>query len=453
LEAIEAAFRGQSKKILSNKNICFSEELIFKYFTILRKNELINTSFYTGIGTAIGYISGFVVNKVIAIYLGPSGVALVSQFQNFITISAAAATGGIQQGVVKYIAEVRTDEDKKGLILSTSLRITIIFALLIGLSILIFSEYISKQLFNSNDYKNVLIILGLTVGLFGLNQLLMSILNGAGEIKKLVAVKISSNLFGLFMTATCAYIYGITGALISLALSQSVIFFVSLLFVTKCDWFKRELFSKKYDVDYSLKLFKYSLMAVSSVLLTPILQIGIRNYIVLTLSITQAGYWDGLLKISIAYLGIITTTLSIYYLPKLSSLSNNSEIRIELLNGYKILTPILVLVLVMVYTSRDYMIILLYSTEFLEMSHLFAPQLVGDFFKIMSWMVSMLMVSKAKTTLFIGSQLIFSVITYYLSIILINNIGITGVVWAHAIVYFIYAVVMVIIFRKYLVKQ
>lgn len=413
---------------------------------------MINTSFYTGIGTAIGFISGFVVNKVIAVFIGPSGVAMVSQFQNFIGISTAAATGGIQQGVVKYVAEVREDERKKATVLSTSLRITLVFTLVVGIFTSIFSQYLSKKLFDSSEYHFVLIVFGVTVVLFGLNKLLMSILNGTGEIKKLVAVKISSNLFGLLITASCAYIYGINGALVALALSQSVIFFVSLLFVLKSDWYKKILFNKKLDKDYSIKLFKYSLMAVSSMVLPPLVQIGIRNHIIETLSIDQAGYWDGLWKISAAYLGLITTTLSIYYLPKLSSLTERLKIRKELLNGYKIIAPLLVGAILVVYFFRDYIILILYSEEFIEMRDLFAPQLLGDYFKIMSWLIAYLMLAKAKTKLFIGSQIVFSGVTYFLSVYLINAIGIDGVVWAHAIKYFIYLVVMVTIFKKFLVK-
>ena len=225
---------------------------------------MVNTSFYTGIGTAIGFISGFVVNKVIAVFIGPSGVAIVSQFQNFIGISSSAATGGIQQGVVKYVAEVREDEEKKAIVLSTSLKITLIFTLFVGIITSIFSKYLSTILFDSNKFQFVLVVFGITVVLFGLNKLLMSILNGSGEIKKLVGVKISSNLFGLLITASFAYFYGINGALTALALSQSIIFFVSLLFVLKSDWFKRKLFSKKLNKEYSIKLFKYSLMAIST---------------------------------------------------------------------------------------------------------------------------------------------------------------------------------------------
>lgn len=426
--------------------------LLNKFLRRVKNNELLNTSFYSGIGTAIGFISGFVVNKVIAIYVGPSGVAIISQFQNFIGISTAIATGGIQQGVTKYAAEVRHDEVNKAVILSTSLRITVFFALLVGILTSFNSRYLSIHLFDSDLYQYVFVVFGATVVLFGLNQLLMSILNGTGEIKKLVQVKISSNVFGLIVTSSSVYIYGLSGALVAIALSQSVIFFVSLVFVVKSDWFKLELFKDKIDRVYSTKLFKYSLMAMSSMILPPLVQIEIRNHIIDTLTIEEAGYWDGLGKISAAYLGIITTTLSIYYLPKLSVLKERLDIRNELLNGYKTITPVLLLAISLIYIYRDFIILVLYSSEFNGMSYLFAPQLLGDLFKIMSWLLAYMMLAKAQTTMFITTQIVFSTLTYFLSIHLINIIGIDGVVWAHAIKYFIYLLVMSIIFRSYLIK-
>jgi polysaccharide transporter, PST family len=426
--------------------------LIKKLLSKTKNNEMINTSFYTSVGTIIGFITGFVVNKVIAVHIGPGGVAIISQFQNFIGISTTIASGGIQQGVVKYVAEVREDEKEMTLVLSTSLRISLFFSLLVGIFTFIFSDFLSIKLFNTQEYKYILFIFGFTVVLFGLNQLLMSILNGTGEIKKLVGVKIASNLFGLLVTSVCVYLFGISGALVALAISQSVIFFISFLFVLKSKWFKIYVFNQKLSKNYYLKLSGYSLMALTSLLLTPLVQIGIRNHIIETLSIEQAGYWDGLSKISTAYLGIITSSLSIYYLPKLSFLKERLEIRRELLNGYKIITPFLVVILLSVYLLKDYVIVILYSSEFMKMNSLFGPQLAGDFFKIMSWLIAYLMLAKALTKIFIVSQIVFLCASYLLSTYLISLTGLEGVVWAHCIIYLTYFISMIILFKNYLVK-
>jgi PST family polysaccharide transporter len=426
--------------------------MLKKIYLKTKNNEMMYTSFYTGIGTAIGFISGFVINKVIAVYLGPSGLAIVSQFQNFIGVASVLASGGILQGVVKYLSEVRDDEEKQSILLSTSLKISLIFSVIVGIVTSVFARGLSLNIFNSLEYHYVFILLGFTVVLFGLNSLLISILNGTGEIKKLVAVKVSTNLFGLLITSSCVYLYGIKGALTALAISQSVIFFVSLLFVTRSRWFKRKVFSKKLDKIYSLKLFQYSLMAISSMILTPVVQIGIRNIIVEKISIIEAGYWDGLSKISLAYLGIISSTLSIYYLPKLSVLKERLEIRRELLNGYKIITPLLILLVVTVYLARNYIITFLYSNDFTSMKILFAPQLAGDFFKILSWILSYLMLAKSLAKIFILTQTIFLTGSYFLSSFLLGIFGLYGIVLAHFFINLTYFIFIVIYFKNYLKK-
>ena len=416
----------------------------------LKNSELVSTSFFSAIGTGIGIFSGFVVNKVVAIIIGPSGIALVSQFQNFINISTIIGSGGIQQGVVKYLAEVRGDSEKKSKLLSTSFQLSFFLSIVAGLIIILNSNVIVIKLFDYSEYRHIIIIFGLVLILFSLNNLIINVLNGIGEIKKLTLVNISSNLFSLFITASCAYFFEVEGALLSLATSQSVIFLVSLTILYKSSWFRKSDFLQKFDYEYAIKLLKFSLMGVFSLILPPLLQIGIRNYIIESESIEIAGMWDGICKISTAYLGLMTTTLSIYFLPKFSILNDRIEIRNELIKGYKLIFPILCFSIFFLYLFRENVIIILYSKLFLRVEDLFLPQLIGDFFKISSWLLAFLMIAKAKTKLFILSQIFFSSSLYILTIYFFDRLGIIGVTWAYAINSAVYLLFNIFIFRKYL---
>ena len=53
---------------------------------------------------------GLITSKVIAIFIGPSGLALVGNFRNFVGSFETIATLGFQNGIVKYIAEVKEKE-------------------------------------------------------------------------------------------------------------------------------------------------------------------------------------------------------------------------------------------------------------------------------------------------------------------------------------------------------
>ena len=60
---------------------------------------LIKTSVLTGISTVIKLVSAFVINKVIAIYIGPAGLAIVGQLQSFTSIITTFSNGEISSGI------------------------------------------------------------------------------------------------------------------------------------------------------------------------------------------------------------------------------------------------------------------------------------------------------------------------------------------------------------------
>ena len=84
------------------------------------RTSLFKTNFYNGIATAIKILLGIISNKIVAVILGPSGVALLGQLSNFISISSTVSTLGITSGVTKYTAEYGQEPVKRNIIISTS---------------------------------------------------------------------------------------------------------------------------------------------------------------------------------------------------------------------------------------------------------------------------------------------------------------------------------------------
>ncbi|MEO8567955.1 MAG: hypothetical protein ABI419_02425, partial [Ginsengibacter sp.] len=82
--------------------------------------NLIKTSFYTSLSTAVSFITGFIITKVVAVKIGPKGMAYLGQFQNTTAILTMLATGAIATGVIKYLAEYKGDHFRKQKIINTS---------------------------------------------------------------------------------------------------------------------------------------------------------------------------------------------------------------------------------------------------------------------------------------------------------------------------------------------
>ncbi|MFH4307586.1 O-antigen translocase, partial [Acinetobacter baumannii] len=89
---------------------------------------------------------------------------------------------------------------------------------------------------------------------------------------------------------------------------------------------------------------------------------------------TYAGYWEAMIRLSAAYLMLVTTTLGIYYLPRLSELSKLEEIKSEVYLGYKFIFPLAIAGGLIIYGLRDWIITLLFTKSFLPMRDLFLWQ-------------------------------------------------------------------------------
>lgn len=419
----------------------------------LKRNGLVSAGVWVGLSNVINIAAVFVIQKVIAVQVGPAGVAIVGQYQNFLGITTSLANGGINSGIVKYVAEYRRDTDRNALLISNATRVTLFCSAILVAVLLLFAEQLSLYLFQTDTYSFILRLFGLTITLFALNTLLVSVLNGFGEIRKYAGSAIARSVVGIVLTVALSLVWGLTGALVALTVVQSLVFFVTLFFVVRSPWFTTRFFVQRFDAGVTRKLLAFSLMALTSAILVPLVQILVRNHLIATLSIEDAGYWDAMWKISQGYLGIITGTLGVYYLPKLSSLQAVADVRREIWSSYKLIVPTLLVTFPLVYALRTPIVNLLYTEQFEPTSALFLPTLIGDFFKIVSWLVAFLMLAKAKTKMFIVTQIIFSAMTYYLSVAMINFWGLHGVAWAYAIVYVIYTVVMAYLLREYLFER
>jgi PST family polysaccharide transporter len=412
--------------------------------------NLIKTSVFSAIITFVRISSGFVAGKIIAMLTGPLGVATVGAFTNFSTIVLAIGNGAINNGVIKYISEYNADEEKTTRLISTALKITFFSSIVVSAFILFFASYFSKVILGNSEYVNVIIVLGITLIFYSLNSLIISILNGKGEIKKYTLVNAIGSITSLLLTVLLVIYYKVTGALYSIVLSQVIVFAFTAFLVRKSGILCKKNILEKFDRKLGVKLSHFSLMALVSALTVPVSQILLRNIISHDLGINAAGYWQGMMRVSDGYLMLITTSLSVYYLPKLSALVTNSEIRIEVLNGYKIILPVVLIGCIIIYFSRFYVIEVLFSKKFFQMESLFFWQLVGDFFKMASWVLAFLMLAKAKTTIYIITEITFSALYVLLSYVFIQKFGIEGTTMSFALNYFIYLLVMVFIFRKLL---
>lgn len=409
--------------------------------------NLLKTSFLTVISTGMKILSGLVINKAISIFIGPSGLALIGQVQNAIQMMMVGALGGINSGVTKYTAEYGEQPDKLPALWSSAAKIVLFCSLIVGSLSIVFSNSISIHILKSQEYGYIFVLIGFTLVLFALNQLILAILNGIKEIKLFITINIIQSIYGLIFTTLLIFFFHLDGALIALSTNQSIVFLV-LLFKLKKTKLTLEDFKQKFSISEGRKLSSYSMMTITTACTVPLSLMYIRDYIGDNLSLESAGYWQAMWYISSTYLMVITTALSTYYLPKLSELKEKKKIREELITGYKTVVPIVLFLSFSMYCMKGFIVNILFTEDFYPMLILFKWQLIGDVIKIISWLVSYLMIAKKMTRKFISTEILFSLIFVTLTVYFVDIYGLVGVTYAYATNYLLYLVVVFFMTKK-----
>lgn len=409
--------------------------------------SLIKTSLLNSVAVVTKLATTLFLNKILAVYVGPAGYAVIGQFLNIVGVVTTFASGALNTGVTKYTAEYFDDEARQKTVWRTAGTISIVATLLLSILIAIFHKKLALLGLKRADLGHVFLWFAGSLLFFVLNNLLLAIMNGKKEVKGYVTVNIIGSFSSAALAGFLALKWGLEGALVALMVNQSLTFIVVFVYCRRTTWFTLKGLWGKIDPVIAINLGKYSLMYLSA-LLTPFSEMFVRNHLGVTFGWEAAGHWQAVSKISDTYLMLISSSLSLYYLPRLSEIRVPEELKIEIWNGYKIVLPVVIACAGVIYLSRDLIIKLLFTTSFLPMRELFAWQMIGDVVKISSWLLAYLMICKSMTRAFIITQVIFS--SFYVLFVLFftAQFGLKGSVIAYFANYMMYFIMVFFIVKK-----
>ncbi|MGZ0783862.1 O-antigen translocase [Pseudomonas saponiphila] len=403
---------------------------------------LVRAGLLNAIAVLIKILTLLGVNKLLAMYVGPGGYAVLGQFQNAIQIITTFATGTINLGVTKLTAEYVDDEAKQRSVWSTAAFIVLSGSVIATLFILVFNEQLAFFFLKDRSYGGVFVCFGISLVFLTANTLLLAILVGKKEVSRYVLASISGSLLSLLVTSVMSVKFGLYGALVALAIYQSLSFFATLLLCCKESWFKVSYFFCGFNKSIAANLSKYVLMALTTTICAPVSYMFVRDFIGNEFGWQAAGCWEAILRLSSASLMLVSTTLGIYYLPKITQLKKVSDIKKELFHVYRIVLPVAVLGSFVIYVLRDYIVLILFTKDFYPMRDLFFWQMFGDVLRVGGWMFTYIMQGKGMVKLYVLSEVVFSASFVVLAWLLMKVFDVQGVVIAHSINYLFYWVVM-----------
>ena len=415
--------------------------------------SLIKTSLLNGIAVVVKVASALVLNKILAIYVGPAGYAVIGQFQNAVSIVVNLAGGVVATGVTKATAQHFDNEAKQHAVWQTAIRLSLVASIIAAIVLLRLGGSLAQWLLHRADMSSIFVWLALTLPAMAANNLLLAIVNGKKEIGVYVTANIIGSLISMLVTGLLAFHFGLYGTLVAFAINPAIVLLATAAIVVRCDWFKVKFLWGQVNRPVLRELSGFGLMGLTSALTVPITFMLIREYLASRLGLAAAGYWQASWKISEIYLMLVTTTLSAYYLPRLAEIRTTSELKYEIKKVYRFVMPIVAAGAATIYILRDFIIHTLFTPDFSPMRELFLWQLAGDVIKIGSWILAYIMLGRALVKFFVITEIAFSILFVLLSRLLIVNYGLVGVPIAYAINYALYWLSMGILIKSQMRKM
>jgi len=410
--------------------------------------SLVKTSGLNAIASLVRILTAIGLNKVLAMYVGPEGYALVGQFSNAVSIAGAVSGGAVNSGVTKYTAQYFDDAERQREVWRAAMRYVAIATALTSLVVLAASEHLASRLLGDASLRTAFMVLAVALPLLAANGLLLAVLNGKKDVRAFVEQNIAASILGAAVAAALAAAFGLIGALLALAVNQALVVGVTLWLCRKAPWLALGSFFGPVAPRAMRPLLVFALMALTGAVAAPITQLFVREHLIAHFGEAAAGEWQATFKISEIYLTLFTSTLSVYYLPRLAEIRESRILGLEIAKVYRFILPLAVAAAAILFSLRWWIATTLFSERFLGMVELFGWQLFGDVLKIGSWILGFVMVGRSMARWFITTEIVFSASWVLLTFALTGPLGLQCAPAAFAINYALYWLFMTWLIRR-----
>lgn len=418
-----------------------------KLIAYINKNVLVKVASLQTVSLLTKIIAGILTSKAIAIFIGAEGLALIGNLRNFVSSFQTISILGFYNGAVKYFAEFKDNTVKLSKALSSVFYLGFIATILVSFFCYFNAQSINDIIFPTyNNYPYVIKIFAIVLPFYALNMFSFSIMNGFSNYKMLIVINIIGQILVVAITLLLIYQNKIQGALISVAISESLICLITLVAIINRRSLVGLISVKQISFSILKRMSSYTMMALFSAIILPLVLLAIRNYIIDNIGYKDAGFWEAMTRISKYYLMLVSSLMALYILPRFSEIDGIKEFRKEVFSFYKTVMPIFGLGLVLIYFLKPYIVLGVFSNEFQPVEDLFFWQLLGDFVKVLSLVIAYQFLAKKMFWHYIVTEAFLVTILYLTSIYFIDLYGIKGAVMAHFVSYLLYYGVVLLIF-------
>jgi len=392
-------------------------------------------------------------SKVIALFLGPSGMGIYNLLRNTVEVTGKLSSFGLSASSVKFISEEFTsgDEQKAYRIIQVLQNLLWISGS-IGALILAFSApFISQLLFDSNAYTYSIIWLSLAVLFHQLADGRVSILQSLRKLQYLAKANLLGSIWGLVVSAPIFYFLREEGIVPAILIAAITNLLLSNYFLRKSK-IPKEKITKKETFQEGVGMLKLGLALSFSSLISALTAYLLQLYINDLGGVAQVGLYSTGFLILDRYGGLIFSAMAKDFYPRLAGISKfRSRVRHTVQHqafiALLLMTPFVVLFLAL----APQFIQLLLSSEFIGIKTMVSWGMLGLLLKATSWSMAYIIIAKGETKLYIQTNVSFRILELTVNILGYYFGGLVGLGISFLVYNFIYLIgIYIITYKKYL---
>ncbi len=420
------------------------------------RNLLLKIAGYNSVHILLRITIGAIMSWVLARMIGPSGMAVIGNLRNFFQGVQSFSVLGLENGLVSYATQFKEDQKSLQETYGTAWIVSLSVTIVLSIGVFLTAQYLDAYLVGlSTSYAFVFQAMAIAMPFYVLFVLISSLLQGFEWYKRFITINIIINLVVFATSILLIYVYALSGALLSIVIAPIFQCAVAAMMwrLFRSDVNLWSLLSHGYHSARWRPLLSYSTMALASAVLIPVTYIAIRQDVRLVLGDVIAGDWEMLQRISGYYMLFVTTLISLYVLPQLSKDFSSKVYRSTIIHFYKTILPPVALGLVAIYLSRELLVSILFTDEFLEMLPMFKWQLAGDFIKIVTTVLAFRFIAINDLKRYLIAEIVSLATFYVANYFMIRHYGNDGIVMAYLVSYVCYGMALLMLLRKELFKN
>ncbi|BDC98137.1 hypothetical protein [Persicobacter psychrovividus] len=388
--------------------------------------------------------------KLFAVYFGPAGVALVAHFQNLVELITQIPNEGINRALVHFWGNPTLEDGPRRRVFYAAIIYNLIvlflgFGVFFGLKHIFLKEFIELNDLLQLPFEGLFFTI---MSLLLLHLFLMAVILSHGHAKIYTTFSLVSLICSLILVAYFVQYNDQQLALLSVTFGQLLGLVCALVFSVR-----HRLVRKVKPIETSKgsmeAIWNFMLVTFGAFVFGKMLEYGVREWMINAYGLEQAGQWQSVVKISENYFLLFTGTVGLAFFPKVNQLILfPEELRIYVRGVIALVVPVTLIGSLFIFFGKEWLLVGLYSEDFLPASKFFLYQQTGDFFLIIAYLLAFMLSAQSKPiahlSLQFGATVLYLVFIFYFC----SRDGLLGVVEAHALKSAIYFAVLLFLNRR-----